>query len=318
LNYFNDVTKNLLFYYPVPTPPFVTNTMLINNGAMTNKGLEVSVSSKIISGHKLNWTSNGQITFLTTRITNLTAQYDYNGQTYPLNPTQVPSGYAQGRGLSSNPIEFVKTGYSANVFYLPHYTGVDANGNQTFDGQTIQQNASPQGYYTDPSPKFNYGISNSFDYGNWNLNFALRGVYGQKVFNNTLLDIETITRLPQNNITKEALTNGIKDAPAASDKWLEGASFLRMDNVTLAYSFKNISFASVLRVFVSANNLFVITGYKGLDPEIKTENATGGNILFGSNLNGSNNQGYIDANYGGQAYYPKARAFSLGVNVTLK
>jgi iron complex outermembrane receptor protein len=133
-----------------------------------------------------------------------------------------------------------------------------------------------------------------------------------------LLDVQTVTRLPGNNVTREALTNGIKDAPVASDLWLESASFLRMDNATLSYSFKNVSFASNLRVFVSSNNVFVITKYHGLDPEVKTENASGGNILFGNNLNGSNNQAYIDANYGGQAYYPRVRTISLGVNVTLK
>ncbi|MDO3625663.1 TonB-dependent receptor [Mucilaginibacter sp. BT774] len=318
LNYFNDETKNLLFNYPVPTPPFITPDMLINSGTMTNKGFEVHLSGKIISGHKLNWTANGQITFITTRINDLTAQFTANGQTYTLHPPQVPLGYAQGRGLSSNPIEFVKEGFSPYVFYLPHYTGVDASGNQTFDGQTIAQNPNPAGHYIDPAPKFNYGFSNSFDYGNWNLNFTLRGVDGQKVFNNTLLDLQTVTRLPGNNVTKEALTDGVKDFPVASDRWLEGASFLRMDNITLAYSFRNVSFANALRVFVSGNNLFVITGYKGLDPEVKTENASGGNILFGGNLNGSTNQAYIDNNYGGQAYYPRVRTLSLGVNVTLK
>src|SRR6185312_3035937 len=107
--------------------------------------------------------------------------------------------------------------------------------------------------------------------------------------------------LPGNNVTKEALTNGIKDAPVASDLWLEGASFLRLDNASLSYSFKNLSFASNLRVFIAGNNLFVITKYRGLDPEVKTENSSGSNILFGNNLNGSNNSAYIDANYGGQA-----------------
>jgi iron complex outermembrane receptor protein len=317
VNYFNDLSKNLLVAYSAP-PPFVTNTLLVNFGSLVNKGLEVSLSGRIISGHKLNWTANGQITFITTTLTNLSGQYSYNGQSYTLSASQIPVAYAQGRGLSSNPISFLKTGYSPYVFYLPHFTGVDAQGNQTFDGKTIAQNSNPAGYYIDPSPAFNYSITNSFDYGNWNLNFALRGVYGQKIFNNTLLDVETITRLPVNNVTKEALTNGIKDAPVASDKWLEDASFLRLDNATLGYSFKNVGFASTLRVFVSGNNLFVITKYKGLDPEIKTESGTGGNILFGQNLNGSANQAYIDANYGGQAYYPSARTFSLGVNVALK
>jgi iron complex outermembrane receptor protein len=318
MNYFNDKTKNLLYGYTVPTPPFVVNNILANVGTMTNKGFELSLTGQILTGPKLRWNASGQISFVSTRITSLSGNFAYAGKTYPLTASQIPVGYAQGRGLSSNPITFLKPGYSPYVFFLPHYTGVDASGNQTFDGQTIAQNPNPTGHYIDPAPKFNYGFSNSFDYGNWNLNFALRGVYGQKIFNNTLLDVQTVTRLPGNNVTKEALTNGIKDAPVASDLWLENASFLRMDNATLSYNFKNISFASNLRVFISSNNVFVITKYKGLDPEVKTENATGGNILFGNNLNGSNNQAYIDANYGGQAYYPRVRTISLGVNVTLK
>ncbi|MDO3628081.1 SusC/RagA family TonB-linked outer membrane protein [Mucilaginibacter sp. BT774] len=318
MNYFNDKTKNLLYDYTVPTPPFVVNTLLANVGTMTNKGFELSLTGQILTGPKLRWTASGQISFVNTKIDNLSGSFAYAGKTYPLTASQIPVGYARGRGLSSNPITFLKPGYSPYVFYLPHYTGVDASGNQTFDGQTIDQNASPAGHYIDPAPKFNYGFSNSFDYGNWNLNFALRGVYGQKIFNNTLLDVQTVTRLPGNNVTREALTNGIKDAPVASDLWLENASFLRMDNATLSYSFKNISFASNLRVFISSNNVFVITKYKGLDPEVKTENSSGTNILFGQNLNGSNNQAYIDANYGGEAYYPRVRTFSLGVNVTLK
>ena len=67
-------------------------------------------------------------------------------------------GYAQGRGLSSNPITFLKPGYSPYVFFLPHYTGVDASGNQTFDGQTIAQNPNPAGHYIDPAPKFHLWI----------------------------------------------------------------------------------------------------------------------------------------------------------------
>jgi TonB-dependent starch-binding outer membrane protein SusC len=318
LDYFNDLTKDLLAYYNLPKPPAIYSSVLANVGSLTNKGFEVALTGQIITGHKLNWTSSAQISFIKTTIDNLSGSFQIGNNTFPVNATQIPQGYAQGRGLSSNPITFLKPGYSPYVFFLPHYTGVDAQGNQTFDGQTIAQNASPPGHYIDPAPKFTYGMTNNFDYGNWTLNFALRGVYGQKVFDNTLLDVETVTRLPGNNVTKEALTNGIKDAPVASDKWLENASFLRMDNATLSYSFKKVSFASVFRVFVSGNNVFVITKYRGLDPEVKTENAAGGSLLFNRNLNGSQNAAYIDANYGNQAFYPRVRTITLGVNVTLK
>jgi TonB-dependent SusC/RagA subfamily outer membrane receptor len=319
VNYFNNLTKNLLFNYPVPSPPFPTNTLLANGGTLTNKGLELYLSAQLISGHKLNWTVNGQITFIRTTITSLSAEFDYNGQPVQSSSTQIVAGYAEGRGLSSSPITFLKVGYSPYVFFLPHYTGVDAQGNETFDGQTLAQNPSSPLHYIDPSPKFNYGVTNSFDYGNWNLSFTLRGVYGQKIFNNTLLNIETITRLPSSNVTREALTNGIKDGLYPSDKWLEGASFLRMDNATLGYSFKNVSFARVLRVFISTNNLFVITKYKGLDPEVRTENSnSNNNISSVINTNGNINQAYIDSDYNGKGYYPAVRAFSLGVNISLK
>ncbi|HEX3384952.1 MAG TPA: TonB-dependent receptor, partial [Mucilaginibacter sp.] len=176
LNYFNNETSNALVLVSLPSPPFTGGILPANIGSLTNKGLEISLSGRIISGNKLNWTAYGQITFITTTIDNLSGQYTYNGQTYPISASQIPIDYAEGRGLSSNPIQFLKDGYSPYVFYLPHYTGVDAQGNQTFDGQSIAQNSNPAGHYIDPSAKFNYGITNAFDYGNWNLSFALRGV----------------------------------------------------------------------------------------------------------------------------------------------
>ncbi|RYY28875.1 MAG: SusC/RagA family TonB-linked outer membrane protein [Sphingobacteriaceae bacterium] len=318
VNYFNDKTKYLLANYSVPTPPFISNTILANVGSLTNKGFELALNGQLIKGNKFNWNTNGQITFISTKVLSLSGQYNANGTTYQLTASQIPVSSAVGRGLSNTYIDYLKPGYGPYVFYLPHYTGVNANGEQTFDGQTIAQNPTPQSYYTDPNPKFNYGLTNNFSYGKWNLNFALRGVYGQKIFNNTRLGLETITRLPGNNVTKEALTNGIKDAPVASDKWLENASFLRLDNATLGYTFGTLSFASSARVYLSASNLFVITHYTGLDPEVKVESQSGGTYISGANVNGSNNQPYIDANYGGQAYYPKTRSFILGVSMTLK
>ncbi|MBB6128658.1 SusC/RagA family TonB-linked outer membrane protein [Mucilaginibacter lappiensis] len=299
INYYNDITKNLLYNYSVPTPPFVYNSILANVGSLTNKGLEIAITGKILTGDGLNWTANGNIAFNKTRIKSLSGTYNGN----VISTDEIPVGYAQGRGLSADPITYLRPGYAPNLFYLPHFTGNDANGNQTFDGQTIAQNGSPKRYYIDPSPKFNYGLSNSFNYKNWSLNFFIRGVYGQKLFNNSLLNVETVTRLPSNNTTKEALTNGTKDGPVSSDRWLQGASFLRLDNASLGYDFKNVKGFSTLRVYVAANNLFVITKYKGLDPEVTVAES---------------NQAYIDANYGGYGYYPKTRTFTLGTNISFK
>jgi iron complex outermembrane receptor protein len=130
-------------------------------------------------------------------------------------------------------------------------------------------------------------------------------VTGQKIFNNTRLDFDNVNRLPGNNVTKEALTNGIRDAAFASDLWLEKASFLRLDNATISYTFKKIKGIQSLQVYVAGNNLFVITPYKGLDPEIQ-------------NANTGPNQAYIDVSYYGSGFYPKTRSVALGVNVSFQ
>lgn len=305
VNYFNDKTKNLLYTYSVPVPPFFVNNILANVGELVNKGFEAQLSGDIIKGNKFSWTANGQITFINTTVTSLSGDYAGN----QLTTDKIPAGYAQGRGLSASPITYLKVGYSPNVFFLPHYVGLDASGHQLFSdgkGGTITQDkiTDNEKFYIDPAPDFSYGFGSTFSYGNLSLNFFLRGLHGQKVFNNTRLLLDNIKRLPGNNVTKEALTNGIKDAAVASDLWLDNASYLRLDNATISYNFKNVKGLENLRAYISGNNLFVITKYKGLDPEINTGNNT--------------SLAYIDANYNGNGYYPKTRSFTIGVNLSFK
>jgi hypothetical protein len=128
-------------------------------------------------------------------------------------------------------------------------------------------------------------------------------VYGQKLFNDFSNIVSNFSRLPGNNVTKDALTNGIRGSQTASDLWLENASYLRLDNITLSYNFHNIKGIESLRVYATGTNLFVITHYKGMDPEIR---------------NGNSNQSYIDTNVYGDAFYPRSRTALIGVNVSFK
>ncbi|WP_158995674.1 SusC/RagA family TonB-linked outer membrane protein [Mucilaginibacter sp. L196] len=307
MNYYNDKTTDLLFAVSVPQPPNIYPTTEANIGSLTNKGFELQLTGQILTGDGLKWTASGNINFLKTRIQSLSGTLDGTA----INTPFINVGLAQGQGLSSNPITRFVPGYAPYVFYLPHYTGVNAQGVEEFDGKTVAQWAAetggvPPSHYIDPSPKFNYGINNSFSYKNWNLSFFLRGVYGQKIFNNTLLDYETVTRLPGTNTTQAALTNGVTSGPVASDRWLEGASYLKLDNASLGYTFSHIKGFNTLRIYVATNNLFTITKYRGLDPEVNVASST------------SPNQNYIDADYGGYAYYPPVRSFTFGTNVSFK
>jgi iron complex outermembrane receptor protein len=302
INVYNDKTKNLLFNYTVPVPPNFVNNVLANVGELTNEGVEIQLNADIVKNKNFSWSLGGQITFLKTKITSLSGTWAGTS----VNTDDIGSGVARGRGLDGGFITFLKVGYAPYVFYIPHFTGVDKDGNQLFESPAGPDHDinNANRYYYDPNPKFNYGINNTFTYKKLSLNVFIRGVSGQKLFNNTRLLIDNPGRLPSNNVTKESLTNGIKDnTPVVSDLWLQNASYLRLDNATLSYTFGKLNGIENLSVYLTANDLFVITPYKGLDPEV---------------MNGGDDNSYIDYNYGGVGYYPKTRSFVLGVNISFK
>ena len=203
-NWFNDKTTNLLYSYTVPTPPFFINTILANVGSLTNKGVEFSVNADIVRTKDFTWNLGGNISSVDTKVTSLSGNY----AGYNLTTNFIAGGVAEGRGLSSNPITYLKVGYTPYEFYLPKYEGVDKNGNQLFDSAGVKSvgvNGNPTLYYYNPAPKFYYGINNTFTYKNFGLNFFMRGVSGQKIFNNTALDVAFINRLPGNNVFTQAL-----------------------------------------------------------------------------------------------------------------
>ncbi|MFT4017659.1 MAG: SusC/RagA family TonB-linked outer membrane protein [Agriterribacter sp.] len=304
INVFNDKTKDLLYNYTVPTPPFFVSNIWANVGDLTNKGVEVQLNADIIKGKDVSWNLGGQISFVKTRVESLHGTY--NG--YDLNTDHIAAGYAQGRGLSNNPITYLQVGYSPYVFYLPHYVGLDSEGKQLFDDGkdgTVGKGDlnDDMKKYIDPAPKFTYGINNLVTYKKWALNFFLRGVSGNKYFNNTRMLIDNVQNLKNGNTTKTGLESGDKDDKVASDRWLVNASFIRLDNATLSYTVGKISdHFDNLRFFITGNNLFVITKYTGLDPEIQ--------------VTGTNNA-YIDMYNADNAYY-KSRSFSVGVNLSIK
>ncbi len=309
INYYNDKTKNLLYNYTVPLiSPFFYSTILANVGTLTNKGFEFQLNADVVRGKDFNWNVGGQISFNKTRITSLSGTY----AGFDIKTDDVRLGQAIGRGYAANYITFLKVGYAPYVFSLPEFAGLAAtndptsSSNQLYydaNGQTTASIGSARRRYIDPSPKFNYGFNSNMSYGNWGLNFFLRGVAGQKVFNNYQNITSNYSRLPGNNITHQGLTNGIRGSQTASDYWLENAGFLRLDNATISYNFHHVKAFDNLRVYLTGNNIFVITDYSGQDPEIQ---------------NGDNTQAYIDANVSGVGFYPRSRTITLGVNVTLK
>ncbi|HTN07728.1 TonB-dependent receptor [Agriterribacter sp.] len=302
---FNDKTKHLLYNYAVQVPPNFVPNVLANVGSLTNKGVELQLNGEIIRSKDMSWSVGGQITTINTKITSLSGTW--NGQ--KLASDKVVVGSASGRGLSSNPITFLVVGKSPYTFFLPHYVGKTADGLSLFetaDNGTTTDYLQAKNRYIDPYPKFNYGFTTNFAYKSWALNVFLRGVSGIKIFNNTNLNLANYSNLPSVNTLKEAVTSGLKDNPTPSDYWLENASYLRLESMTLSYSLPQIKGIESMRLYLSGNNLFVITKYKGLDPEIAT-------------VDNQATPAFIDLTYnGGGGFYPKSRSLTLGVNISFK
>jgi TonB-dependent starch-binding outer membrane protein SusC len=159
-NYFNDITTKLLNYYNIPFPSLgaVVDNSLANVGAMTNKGVELNLNYQVIQTKDFSFTLGGQISSVQTRVTSLAGNYSNGVSDYTLSTDQVAEGVAEGRGLSTAPITYLKVGYTPYVFYMPHYVGLNSNGQEMYDsakGGTTTNVLNATNYYTDPAPKFN-------------------------------------------------------------------------------------------------------------------------------------------------------------------
>lgn len=311
ISVFNDKTKKLLYYYGVQVPPNFVSTVLANVGSLENKGVEVQLGVDVMRSKNLVWNISGQISTINTKVTSLSGNWSGN----PVASDRIAVGSAEGQGLSNNPITYLIVGKSPYTFVLPHFTGVDKDGLSLYKkegGEDVygDPNNPPTNYEIDPAPKFTYGFSTALTYKKWSANVFFRGVSGQKIFNNTMLNLGNYSRIAaQHNMLADAYYGPVKDmSPFPSDYFLEDASYLRCENLTVSYMLKSFGKLDNIRLFLTGNNLFVITKYTGIDPEIAPVNGAGG----------GSNSAYLDVSYTSRGYYPKARSLTLGVNLSLK
>ncbi|KAA6334764.1 TonB-dependent receptor SusC [termite gut metagenome] len=283
-------TTDLLWTYPVPQPPYLVGTMLANVGDLSNKGVELTLNADLITTKDFTW--NTDVTF------------SYNKQTIDKLSNEVfqESGLNSGslhglRGMSGLFSQIVKEGYPAGAFYGPKCAGIDANGNYLIERDS---NGNPVNEYLGSAqPKFNLGFSMNFTYKGFDLNVATYGMFGQKVLNATAMSMYDPTRLPAQNVLDDFLNSGIKSDPIFSEYWVENGSFFRLQSVTLGYTLPKTKNAGIqkVRFYLTGENLFVLTGYSGTDPEVS--------------IDGLDNPG-IDR----YDFYPRPRTISLGLNVT--
>jgi iron complex outermembrane receptor protein len=244
IDIFNDKTSDMLFLYGVPQPPFLTNRVYANAANAINRGVEVSLKASVLSSPAFGWNVHANVYTLKNRITNLAGKF----RGADLNISDPRYGYAEGRGLSGTYVSKLEVGFPVGVLWLPQHSGFEAGGNELFTnydesgkitGVSTVYNDKDR-VYIDPTPHFTWGINNSLSFKDFELNFFFRGVQGQKIFANSLMNLESGVLLPSTNIIYNGLQNGFVNQPQPSDYWVRSGSFVRLENVTLQYEFKKL------------------------------------------------------------------------------
>ncbi|MEO8471077.1 MAG: TonB-dependent receptor [Chryseolinea sp.] len=311
LDAYDKRTKDMLYIFNVPLDgvKYVTNQITSNTGTMSNKGIELSLRTTAVQNGKFTWNTSLVGSFYRNKIVSLNAG-EFNAGIIKYNPFG-------GRGLSNVFASQLRAGRPLGEFYIPEFSGFDAGGNVTLvaeDGGPATTDYSKAHLFNKggAQPVMTLAWINSFRYGNFDLSFQLRSIMGNKIMNNLRSNLLLPGSILETNMLKD-----VANYPAnygtnqLSSLWLENAGFLRMDNWQLGY---NIPTAGTIitnaRIYLAGNNLFVLTKYKGIDPELEVK----GDLQ--TNGDGSTSQTPNTLGMDFNNIYPKTRTFQLGVNLT--
>ncbi len=287
-------TKDLLINFEVPQPSVVT-TVLANAGEVENKGLEISLNTINYSSTDLFWRSTLNFATNSNKVLNL-GDREF-----------ITTGRVSGAGLSGVRAQIILPGHPLGTFFGPRFEGYDAEGNEiiTTTGGPLNDGRYVLG---DARPDFTWGFSNIMVWKGFDFLLFIQGAQGFELLNNTRLEYQRPSNVFNSiNLFRGALddvANGMdpSNSPVYTDRFIEDASYIRLQNITLGYTFET-DFFRKLRVYLAVDNLFVITDYQGLDPEVNTFAIEGGQVAT------------LGVDY---TNYPRARTFSIGLNVGFK
>lgn len=289
---YNKKTKDLLSVVPVAPGANFDITLLTNVGNIENEGVEFTLNTTPIRNEKITWDFGFNVTYNKTTITNLLKQADAG-----FNGLEV-SGISGGTG---NNIGKFAVGYAPYVYNV--YKQVyDKNTGRPIEGLYEDLNRDGQitdadrYYFAKPAPTILFGINTQVTIKNWTVGLAAHGSIDNYLYNNFNSNNGVLRAIknPINfigNASRNYLETGFTNNQYLSDYYIENASFLRLDNINIGYNAgKVLKNKANLRIAASIQNVFVITKYKGLDPENASDTGVDNNI------------------------YPRPRIFSLGFN----
>jgi iron complex outermembrane receptor protein len=283
-------TTNLLSFIPAAEGTNFSNYLFTNVGSLWTKGIEFNVNANIIETGRFTWNSNFNITYNKVQITKLNKTND------PTFPGVLVGGIAGGVGST---VQIHSVGYPPYSFYVNKQVygsnGLPIEGFYADINRDGIINSSDLYRYKSPNPYVFIGFNNTFTYLKWSLYFAMRANLRNYVYNNVKSTLGNYNRMfiydnNLSNASSNVLVTNFTLPQYLSDYYIENASFLRMDNIRVSYNFgKIIAHTGSLNVSATVQNVFTVTKYSGLDPEIPSG---------------------IDNNF-----YPRPRIYSLSLNL---
>ncbi|TDW96889.1 SusC/RagA family TonB-linked outer membrane protein [Dinghuibacter silviterrae] len=289
-------TTDLLYNYTTQLPPYVQSSIYTNVGSMSSKGIELTLGGTVIKQRDFTWKMDVTGSYTTNKM------ISFSNSLYQF--SHLDLGGISGPGALGNALRIDQGGAIGN-FYGKRFAGFDTSGHWLFykaDGKTkVPLSGITQSDYTilgNGIPKYILSWTNSFVYKNWDLRIFFRGRFKYKILNTMDLDYGNKFTLPGNVLNSAfGKYNQLNDTYEYSDYYLQPGGFLKLDNVTVGYTFRiRTPLIRSLRLYASGSNLAIITKYKGNDPDFVED--TG--LTTG-----------IDS----QNAYPDTRSFLLGLNL---
>lgn len=317
LDYYASITKDLLYTYTVPVPPFTYTSLLANMGEMTNNGLEIAVNADVIKTKDFTFNANVNLAFQQNKLVSLHGTY--KGQELTTSE-HIAVANVNSAGLTQNTgVTYLIEGQPVGVFYLPHCTGIDENGQYILedlnkDGKIDTGDSGDREVCGQAIPKSYLGMDFTFKYKNWDLSTQFNGAFGHKIYDATSMTYSNMNNFPTYNVLENAPTlnngKGIYDIQI-SDYWLKNGDYLNFEYAALGYTFnenqlKGAKFIKSLHLALSVNNIYTFTAYTGLTPLINSASLT-------RQSEGTTTYGTLGVD--DKRIYPLVRTFSLSASI---
>ena len=300
IDVYNKISSDILFESSTSEDPIQPTTSFwknYNNMEIHNKGLEMTLEYRQHVGPNVSFDIGGNVSFLHNNVTGVPVKI-------------LQTGQISGQGLSGVTVNGLLDNNPVGTFYLLDWIGLDKNGMNKFRDVNGDGVINAEDYITAGSalPSSTFGGFIKFFYRNFDFSATVNGVYGNKIYWNDQNAYYSYSQLAggKNSLQSTAALAGkesIQNSATPSTRWLHDGSYLRLNNATIGYNIntRSINWLNKLRVYVTGQNLFVITSYPGYDPAVDTSSPVNSFRSFG--IDGTS--------------YPRARTFIFGINFTI-